>query len=165
MSNLISTIAHDFTYVDIEKLQEGLGLVSEALPNDNLTAYSKETGQLAYTCQALTLNAMASGLHYALSSQNKMIDKIAQDLKEHYEAINETEFWNVKAEGLMERLAVCEHNLDALDQAYAVVKVLYENSTGDAWRPYTPKDKTSTATQTATSLDVASVLKKYKLVA
>ena len=160
-NNLISTISHQFTYVDIEKLQEGLGMVTEAMPNDNLTQWSKDNSQLSYTCQALTLNAFANGLSFALSNQTKQIDKIASDLSDHNKVNNGTEFWNVKAESLLERLAVCEPNLDALEQAFDVVKKLYENSTGDAWKPYTPPSKSTT--ETATASEVASVLAKYKL--
>jgi hypothetical protein len=160
-SEIISTLTHSFTYVDIEKLEEGLGLVSEALPNDNLTQWSKDNGQVSYTCQALTFNAFANGLNYAVQNQQKQIGKIADDLNEHNKVNNGTEFWNVKAESLLERLAVCEHNLDALEQAFAVVKKLYENSTGDSWKVYTPPAKT--ATETATASEVASVLAKYKL--
>lgn len=160
-NNLIATIGNSFTFVNIDQLQEGLGLVMESLPNDNLTQWSKDNQQLSYTCQALTLNAFANGLNYALQNQQKQISKIADDLNEHNKVNNGTEFWNVKAESLLERLAVCEHNLDALEQAFHIIKKLYETSTGESWRVYTPPSKT--AKETATASEVASVLAKYKL--
>jgi len=160
-SELISAIGHSFTYMDIEKMSEGLGLLFESLPADNLTQWSKENGQFSYTCQALTFNALANGLAFAVSNQQKQISKIGDDLQEHNRVNNGTEFWNVKAESLLERLAVCEHNLDALDQVFTEVKNKYEQATGDAWRPYTPPSKT--AKETATASEVASVLARLKL--
>lgn len=160
-SELISAVSHSFTYMDIEKMSEGLGLVFESLPADNLTQWSKENGQFSYTCQALTFNALANGLSFAVQNQQKQISKIADDLNEHNKVNNGTEFWNVKAESLLERLAVCEHNLDALEQVFHEVKTKYEQATGDAWRPYTPPS--TKAKETATASEVASVLAKYKL--
>lgn len=160
-SELISAVSHSFTYMDIEKMSEGLGLVFESLPADNLTQWSKENGQFSYTCQALTFNALANGLSFAVQNQQKQISKIADDLNEHNKVNNGTEFWNVKAESLLERLAVCEHNLDALEQVFHEVKTKYEQATGDAWRPYTPPS--NKAKETATASEVANVLAKYKL--
>jgi hypothetical protein len=160
-SELISAIAHQFTYTDIDKLAEGFGLVFESLPADNLTQWSKENGQYSYTCQALTFNAIANGIDYAVKNQTKQIGKIGDDLMEHNRVNNGTEFWNVKAESLLERLAVCEHNLDALEQVFQKVKELYEQATGDAWKPYTPPSKTSK--ETATASEVATVLARLKL--
>ena len=74
---------------------------------------------------------------------------------------NGTEFWNVKAESLLERLAIIEHNLDALEQVFHAVKEKYEQATGDQWRPYTPPSKSQK--ETATASEVAQVLAKYKL--
>lgn len=160
-SELISAVSHSFTYMDIEKMSEGLGLVFESLPADNLTQWAKENGQFSYTCQALTFNALANGLSFAVQNQQKQISKIADDLNEHNKVNNGTEFWNVKAESLLERLAVCEHNLDALEQVFHEVKNKYEQATGDTWRPYTPPS--TKAKETATASEVASVLAKYKL--
>ena len=161
VNNLIASIGNSFTFVNIPQLEEGLGLVFESLPNDNLTQWAKDNGQTSYTCQALVLNSFANGLNFALQNQQKQIGKIADDLNEHYKVNNGTEFWNVKAESLLERLAVCEHNLDAIEQAFHIVKKLYENSTGESWKVYTPPSKTST--ETATASEVAQVLAKYKL--
>ena len=160
-SELISAVAHTFTYMDIEKMSEGLGLLFESLPADNLSQWSKENGQFQYTSQALCFNALANGLDYAVKNQTKLAGKTADDLNQHNKTNNGTEFWNVKAESLLERLAIIEHNLDALEQVFHAVKEKYEQGTGDAWRPYTPPSKT--ATETATASEVASVLSKYKL--
>ena len=156
----ISDVERNFSITDIEGLRSGLGLLAEALPSDNLTQWSKENGQYGYTCQAVTLNAMATGLNYAVSSQAKYLDKLADDLNEHYKQNDGTEFWNTKGESLLERVAVCEHNLDALEQVFHIIKDLYENSTGDAWKPYTAPTKT--ATQTATAGDVAEALARLQ---
>ena len=158
--NLASDIANTFSILDIEQMQEGLGLVFEALPADNLTLWSKENGQTQYTCQALTLSAMSTGLDYAVKNQQRMLDKIADDLNDHYKAQNPSEFWNTKAESMLERLAVCEHNLDAIAQVFDTVTKLYYNSTGDQWKPYNAPSKT--LNQTATNLEVASVLARLK---
>jgi len=160
-SELISAVAHTFTYMDIEKMSEGLGLLFESLPADNLSQWSKENGQFQYTSQALCFNALANGLDYAVKNQHKIASKTADDLNQHNKSNNGTEFWNTKAESLLERLAVIEHNLDALEQVFHAVKEKYEQATGDQWRPYTPPSKT--ATETATASEVASVLAKYKL--
>jgi hypothetical protein len=160
-SELISAVAHTFTYMDIEKMSEGIGLLFESLPADNMTQWSKENGQFQYTSQALAFNALANGLDYGVKNQHKLATKTADDLNQHNKTNNGTEFWNVKAESLLERLAVIEHNLDALEQVFNAVKEKYEQATGDAWRPYTPPSKT--ATETATASEVASVLSKYKL--
>ena len=160
-SELISAVAHTFTYMDIEKMSEGIGLLFESLPADNMTQWSKENGQFQYTSQALAFNALANGLDYGVKNQHKLATKTADDLNQHNKTNNGTEFWNVKAESLLERLAVIEHNLDALEQVFHAVKEKYEQATGDAWRPYTAPSKT--ATETATASEVASVLSKYKL--
>jgi hypothetical protein len=160
-SELISAVAHTFSYMDIEKMQEGIGLLFESLPADNMTQWSKENGQYQYTSQALAFNALANGLDYGVKNQHKLATKTADDLLQHNKTNNGTEFWNVKAESLLERLAVIEHNLDALEQVFHAVKEKYEQATGDAWRPYTAPSKT--ATETATASEVASVLSKYKL--
>jgi hypothetical protein len=161
--NLASEIAQTFSKVEIDKVQEGLGILFEALPADNLTLWSKENDQLQYTCQALAFSAMANGLDYAVKYQQKQIDKIADDLAEHFKSNQGTEFWNVKAESLLERLAVCEHNLDALAQVFDVVKHNYKNSTGDSWKPYTPPSKTTA--ETATAYEVQATLARLKRVA
>ena len=160
-SELISAVAHTFTYMDIEKMSEGIGLLFESLPADNMTQWSMENGQFQYTSQALAFNALANGLDYGVKNQHKLATKTADDLNQHNKTNNGTEFWNVKAESLLERLAVIEHNLDALEQVFNAVKEKYEQATGDQWRPYTPPSKT--ATETATASEVASVLSKYKL--
>lgn len=152
----IADVERNYSVTDIDALRQGLGLVAEALPNDNLTQWSKENGQFSYTCAAVTFNAIATGLNYAVSSQAKYLDKLADDLNEHYKVNDGTEFWNTKGESLLERVAVCEHNLDALEQVFHIVKDLYENATGDQWKPYTAPTKT--ATQTATAGDVAEKL-------
>jgi hypothetical protein len=156
----ISDIERNFSITQIDELREGLGLVAQALPDDNLTQWSKENGQFAYTTRAVTLNALATGLHYAVSSQEKYLDKLSDDLDQHYKVNDGTEFWNTKGESLLERVAVCEHNLDGLEQVFAIVKDLYENASGDAWKPYTAPSKT--ATQTATAADVAETLLRLK---
>jgi hypothetical protein len=160
-SELISAVAHTFTYMDIEKMSEGLGLLFESLPADNMTQWSKENGQFQYTSQALAFNALANGLDYGVKNQHKLATKTADDLLQHNKNNNGTEFWNTKAENLLERLAVIEHNLDALEQVFHAVKEKYEQATGDQWRPYIAPSKT--ATETATASEVASVLSKYKL--
>ena len=160
-SELISAVAHTFTYMDIEKMSEGIGLLFESLPADNMTQWSKENGQFQYTSQALAFNALANGLDYGVKNQHKLATKTADDLHQHNKTNNGTEFWNVKAESLLERLAVIEHNLDALEQVFHAVKEKYEQATGDAWRPYTAPSKT--ATETATASEVVSVLAKYNL--
>ena len=125
-SELISAISHTFTYMDIEKMSEGLGLIFESLPSDNLSQWSKENGQFQYTSQALCFNALANGLDYAVKNQQKLASKTADDLNQHNKTNNGTEFWNVKAESLLERLAIIEHNLDALEQVFHAVKEKYE---------------------------------------
>lgn len=161
--NLASEISQTFSKVEIDKVQEGLGILFEALPADNLTLWSKENDQLQYTCQALAFSSMANGLDYAVKYQQKQLDKIADDLNEHYKMHNSGEFWNSKAESMLERLAVCEHNLDALAQVFDVVKHNYKNSTGDSWKPYTPAAKTTA--ETATAYEVAATLARLKRVA
>lgn len=154
--NLASEIANHWKITQVADIQDALGNLFEALPDDNLTQWSKDNQNTSYTAQALTFGAMASGLDYAVKYQEKSIAKLADDLTEHHKACDDTEFWNTKAESLLERLAVNEHNLDALSQTLESVKHFYENSTGDVWKAYTPASKTPVVS--ATSLELAATL-------
>jgi len=150
--NLASAIANTFKVFDIEQCKEGLGLMFESLPDDNLTEYSKTQQNTSYTCQALVLNAMANGLDYSLKTTFKALDKLTAEIDEHSKGNTETEFWNVRGEQLLERLAVIEHNIDALEQVFHMVKKYYAQSTGNEWTPYVAPSKNAGVTATAVEL-------------
>lgn len=154
--NLASEIANHWKVTDVDAIQESIGNLFEALPDDNLTQWSKDQQNTSFTCQALVLSAMASGLDFSIKYQERSIAKLADDLTEHSRSCDDTEFWNTKAESLLERLAVNEHNLDALSQVFSSVKHFYSNSTGDTWKAYEAKSKTPVIT--ATTLELASTL-------
>lgn len=158
--NLAGAIANTWQVTDVGSIDDAIGLLFEALPNDNLTQWSKDQQQLQYTAQAMVLNAIASGLDYAYKYQEKALDKIAVDLTEHQKSADGTEFWNGKAESLLERLAVTEHNSDAICQVLHAVKRRYQDSTGDAWKPWSPTVKVQV--ESATSNEVANVLARLK---
>jgi len=158
--NLAGAIANTWQVTDVNAIHDAIATLAEALPNDNLTQWSKDQQQLQYTAQAMVLNAIASGLDYAYKYQEKALDKIAVDLTEHQKSADGTEFWNAKAESLLERLAVTEHNSDAILQVLHSVKKNYEHSTGDAWKPWSPTAKVQV--ESATSNEVANVLARLQ---
>ena len=57
--NLAGAIANTWQVTDVGSINDAIGLLFEALPNDNLTQWSKDQQQLQYTAQAMVLNAIA----------------------------------------------------------------------------------------------------------
>lgn len=159
-SNLVQQINQEFNTLELHQMQQGLQLLVEALPDDNLTQWSKDNANTSYTAQAVVLNGMATGLHYALAGQNKMLDKVVDSLREHQEfGSQSTEFWNSRAESLLERIAVIETNIEALYQVFQAVKAHYKRSTSEEWVLWQARNEVSAA-QTATSLLVKEKLSK-----
>lgn len=157
--NIATSVKALFQEFDMEKAQEGLGLLAESLADDNLTLYAKDNGLLNYTSRALVLNAFANGINYALTATNKSLDKLIDEIKELDKNFNGTEFDDVKVQQRLERLAVIENNIDSLEQVFHIVKHQYKNTTLNDWTPYTPPSKTQTDTQARADMTLA--LAKY----
>lgn len=160
--NLASSIVNSFTFMEVSEMQRAIREFSNALPNDNLTAWAKENGIFAYTSQALVLNSFANALNYQLKNLNIQLDKVVNEMKELSQAETKTEFWDRRVQGTIERLAVIETNLDNLDQVFTEVKKLYEQSTGNTWTEYIKKsEQEPSQVSTASALELENVLAKY----
>lgn len=143
-------------------MQTALKTVVGFFDNENLSLWAKENDKLEFSSRARMLNALLSGLTFAIKSQSQYISGVQTKIKEACESSNTTDTHEAYITGLMDNITQNDVTETEFADIILALKDEYKEATGSAWVPYVKQDAKQLGKNLATAsrLEAMAMLKK-----
>jgi len=126
---------------NIKEIQEAVKLICGSLDSENLSLWAKENEKLDFSSRARFINAVLSGLTFALKSQENYISGVQVKIKDAIESNNGSDTHESYLQGLMENITMNDITTSEFHPIMDLLKVEYKKSTGSEWKAYVKSDK------------------------
>jgi hypothetical protein len=132
----------------------------------NLSLWAKENDKLEFSSRARFINAVLSGINFAVKSQANYIHGVQDKIKDALASSNSTDTHEAYLQGLMDNVTQDDITTFEFEPVIQAFKEEYKSCTGDEWKPYVAKDKNQLGKNlvTASRLEAMEMLKSKGVV-